>query len=98
MLCAVYKSAKKADTFLYIAKRDDFSQVPEILMQTFGVPKFVMLVNTTDKRTIAGLATDKFIEKFEEQGFYLQLPPKQEDLMEAHRVKNGLDKIPDIKF
>ncbi len=98
MLCAVYKSLKKADTFLYVEKRDDFSKVPKGLLETFGTPIFVILINTEKKTSVAGLAQSDFIRKFEENKFYLQLPPKTEDLMEAHRLANGLDKVPDVKF
>ncbi|KFE07024.1 ycgL domain protein [Vibrio cholerae] len=45
MLCSIYKSPKKEGTYLYIPKRDDFSQVPDTLKQMFGKPIFVMLVN-----------------------------------------------------
>ena len=36
MLCAIYKSKKKPGSYLYIAKREDFSQVPEVLLSHFG--------------------------------------------------------------
>lgn len=29
MLCSIYKSSKKEGTYLYIPKKDDFSQVPD---------------------------------------------------------------------
>ncbi len=38
MLCSIYKSPKKEGTYLYIPKRDDFSQVPDTLKQMFGKP------------------------------------------------------------
>ncbi len=56
MLCAVYKSRKKADTYLYINKRDDFSEVPKMLLETFGLPKFVMLVPLHKPRKIANIS------------------------------------------
>jgi len=43
MLTAVYKSKKKADTFLFVEKRDDFSKVPEPLLAMFGQPIYVMI-------------------------------------------------------
>ena len=35
MLTAVYKSKKKADTYLFVEKREDFSRVPDALLATF---------------------------------------------------------------
>ena len=43
MLCAVYKSRKKAETYLFIERREDFSRVPEALMSTFGRPELVLM-------------------------------------------------------
>ena len=45
MLCAIYKSKRKPGCYLYISKRDDFSAVPDILMQSFGKPQFLMPFN-----------------------------------------------------
>ena len=45
MLCSVYKSSKKAQTYLFINKRDDFSDVPETLMKMFGTPIMVTVLN-----------------------------------------------------
>ena len=45
MLCAIYKSKKKPGSYLYIAKREDFSQVPEVLLSHFGKPELVMMFN-----------------------------------------------------
>ena len=91
MLCAIYKSPKKTETYLYVAKRDDFSEVPTPLMDTFGVPKFVMLFNLAGEKQLQRTANDKVLNEIKEKGFYLQLPPKSESLLEQHRTSLGLD-------
>ncbi|AEA78902.1 Protein YcgL [Vibrio cholerae LMA3984-4] len=58
MLCSIYKSPKKEGTYLYIPKRDDFSQVPDTLKQMFGKPIFVMLVNL-EQRQLAQVNVEK---------------------------------------
>lgn len=83
-LCAVYKSPKRADTYLYVAKRDDFERVPKALMTQFGRPKFVMLVPFSKHEKLANIDKAKFISKLEMEGFYLQMPPKTENLLEEH--------------
>lgn len=98
MLCAVYKSRKKADTYLYINKRDDFSGVPRMLLDTFGVPKFVMLVPLHKPRSIANISIETLTKHLREKGFYLQLPPTEESLLSEHRRSKGLDAQPDKKF
>ena len=45
MLCAIYKSLRKPGCYLYISKRDDFSAIPDVLMQSFGKPQFLMPFN-----------------------------------------------------
>ncbi|KZN35889.1 YcgL domain-containing protein [Pseudoalteromonas luteoviolacea] len=89
MLSAVYKSSKKADTYLFIEKRDDFSKVPAPLMSTFGTPIYVMLVDLA-KRERLGVADLSLVkEKLIEQGFYLQIPPPQENLLDEFKKLNG---------
>ncbi|MFQ3206918.1 MAG: hypothetical protein ACI9IT_001063 [Glaciecola sp.] len=98
MLCAVYKSRKKADTYLYINKRDDFSEVPKMLLEAFGLPKFVMLVPLHKPRKIANISIEKLTKNLKEKGFYLQIPPTEESLLSQHRRSQGLNEQPDKKF
>jgi uncharacterized protein YcgL (UPF0745 family) len=90
-LAAVYKSLRKADTYLYVPKKDDFSQVPEALMTRFGKPKFVMPLPLPCPKKLVGVDEAKLVAALEEQGFYLQLPPLSESLLEEHRKSLGLD-------
>jgi uncharacterized protein YcgL (UPF0745 family) len=90
MLAAVYKSSKKADTYLFIEKRDDFSKVPDPLMATFGTPIFVIIVDLA-KRTKLGVADLCNVkQKLIDDGFYLQLPPPQENLLDELKRQNGV--------
>ncbi|WP_105189319.1 MULTISPECIES: YcgL domain-containing protein [unclassified Pseudoalteromonas] len=92
MLCAVYKSKKKADTYLYLPKRDDFSDVPQPLMDMFGTPQFVMLINLATKTQLALADLAKVKEQLSEQGFYLQLPPPTENMLDEFRKQNGVER------
>ncbi|WP_046005218.1 YcgL domain-containing protein [Pseudoalteromonas rubra] len=90
MLAAVYKSSKKADTYLFIEKRDDFGKVPDPLMATFGTPIFVIIVDLA-KRTKLGVADLSNVkQKLIDDGFYLQLPPPQENLLDELKRQNGV--------
>ncbi|CCQ10622.1 Protein YcgL [Pseudoalteromonas luteoviolacea B = ATCC 29581] len=90
MLTAVYKSTKKADTYLFVEKRDDFSKVPEPLMHTFGRPNFVMLINLAarDKLGVADLNSVR--SALLDKGFYLQLPPPEKNLLSEFKKQNGV--------
>lgn len=86
MLCAVYKSRKKADTYLFIERRDDFSRVPEILLTTFGPPLLVMVTKLNPARPLGMSDIGKVMNALREQGYYLQLPPPVESLLEEHKA------------
>ncbi|MDH2925509.1 hypothetical protein EV693_10548 [Nicoletella semolina] len=80
MLCAIYKSPKKSEMYLYIEKRDEFSVVPEALLQQFGKPELVMLFNLVGEKQLQRVGNQEVIRAIQEQGFYLQMPPPPENL------------------
>lgn len=81
MLCAVYRSPKKAFTYLFVKQRDKFGDVPEGLMATFGTPQLVTIVNLASRNKLAMADIEKVKSELADKGFYLQLPPPQEDLL-----------------
>jgi len=84
MLCCVYKSSKKAQTYLFINKRDDFAVVPEALMKMFGRPVMVTVINLATKVKLGFADLDKVKSNLIEQGYYLQLTPQEDDLLKDH--------------
>ena len=89
MLCTIYKSLNKADTYLYIEKRDDFSKVPPSLLETFGKPAFVMLINFDKHPKLALADKQTVMNQLEKNGFYLQIPPPVENLLDKHLEANN---------
>ncbi|MFQ3289206.1 MAG: hypothetical protein ACI93V_001429 [Alteromonadaceae bacterium] len=85
MLCAIYKSPKKANTYLFVKTRDDFSDVPAALITTFGSPILVTLVNLATKKKLGFADLKKVENNLTEQGYYLQLPPPQVNLLNEHK-------------
>jgi len=75
MLCSIYKTNKKEGMYLFISRRDDFSQVPETLLSMFGQPKLVVTMNLTETRKLQFADTEKVLENLTTTGFYLQMPP-----------------------
>jgi len=75
MLCFIYKSLKKDYLYLYITKKDDFSQVPEALFNSMGKMEFVMELELSAERKLANEDAVKVIASLQEKGFFVQLPP-----------------------
>ena len=93
MICAVYKSLKKEATYLYVERRDDFSRVPSALLDIFGRPQFVMLLPLKADRPLAFVDAEQLRQALQTQGYLLQLPPPEENLLKQHRQQLGLDRI-----
>jgi uncharacterized protein YcgL (UPF0745 family) len=91
MLCAIYKSSKKQETYLYVPGRDDFSKVPERLLKTFGTPVFLMIMPLKKDRDMARVDINKLRTELKTKGFYLQLPPPTENLLKTHLQQQNSD-------
>ncbi len=63
MLCAIYKSLRKPGCYLYISKRDDFSAVPDVLIQSFGKPQFLMPFNLKGSKPLVHVDKNEVMEK-----------------------------------
>lgn len=79
MMCFVYRSKLKSDTYLYVPKKDDFEAVPEALMRQFGEPEFSLVVQLDKRERLAQVDIEKVRQAMSDPGFYLQLPPSNHD-------------------
>tara|TARA_Y100000588_G_C13992514_1_gene812095 strand:+ start:185 stop:466 length:282 start_codon:yes stop_codon:yes gene_type:complete len=91
MLTAVYKSKKKADTYLFVEKREDFSRVPDALLATFGQPHYVMMINLASRKKLGVADLEAVKQALIEHGFYLQLPPPEENLLTEFKKDKGAE-------
>jgi uncharacterized protein YcgL (UPF0745 family) len=71
----VYKSLKKADTYVYLAARDDFTRLPEPLRTQLGALEFVLDVALTPERKLAREDVAVVRDNLMSRGFHLQFPP-----------------------
>ena len=78
MQCAIYKSRKKQDTYLYLAAKDDFSHVPEPLLKLIGEPVHVMDLELSPERKLALEDTAEVLHNLRERGWHLQMPRQEE--------------------
>ena len=79
MLAHVYKSPKRADTYVYLAARDDFGRIPEPLRGRLGRLQFVLDVDLAPGRTLATEDPDVVRANLVARGFHLQFPPSAAD-------------------
>ena len=75
MQCFIYKSLKKDELYLYLDKKDDFSALPEALLQSFGKLSFVMELELSPQRKLAREDVEKVIAGLRNKGFFVQMPP-----------------------
>jgi uncharacterized protein YcgL (UPF0745 family) len=87
MLCTIYKSSKKQQTYLFVNNRGEFSDVPEALMKMFGTPTLVTVMNLAKKDKLALADIEKVKENLSEKGYYLQLPPPVDNLLDQHKAE-----------
>lgn len=74
--CAIYKSSKKPDTYLFVETQGEFDRVPKTLLDMLGQLEFVMTLDL-DRRQKLAQADPRDVKKWIlEQGYFLQLPPK----------------------
>lgn len=79
MQCYVYRSRRKPGAFLFLAERDNFSTVPQPLLNLFGVPEFSFEFDISVDRTLMIKANTAEIRRLiTTNGFFLQLPPSEE--------------------
>ncbi|MBJ3813754.1 hypothetical protein F9C28_02100 [Shimwellia pseudoproteus] len=84
MFCVIYRSSKRDQTYLYVEKKDDFSRVPEELLNSFGRPVLAMIFPLDGSKRLANADISVVKKALEEQGYYLQLPPPPESLLKMH--------------
>ena len=79
-LCVVYKSMRKAGAYLYVVEADDFTAVPATLRDMLGRLEFVMELQLAPERKLAHADVARVIDALSGQGYYLQLPPSEQDV------------------
>lgn len=77
MHCFVYASLRKADTYLWLARRDDFGVLPESLVLMLGDLRFVLEVELHPERRLPMEDARTVVEHLVTQGWHLQLPPSE---------------------
>ena len=75
--CYIYKSLRKPETYLFVLKEDDFSKVPQALLQALGKVEKVIDIDLTPERKLARGNAQQILQDLKQSGFHLQLPPNK---------------------
>jgi hypothetical protein len=89
MLCHIYRSNRKADTYLYLVDKDDFSVIPVDLLRIFGPPEFSFSFDLSVERALAREDSSEVMENLDTQGYHLQL--RDDLLVEQMLALKGLN-------
>lgn len=79
VMCSVYRSRRKAGMYLYVPKGASLDALPEALMAVFGRPEHSMDLLLRRERPLARADVGEVMAALADKGFYLQMPPGDED-------------------
>lgn len=74
----VYKSLRKADTYVFLREAGGFDVLPAALAERLGELVFVIEVELSAQRRLAREDVVAVMDNLRGQGFHLQLPPPPE--------------------
>jgi len=79
LLCSVYRSSKKEGMYLYVRRGTDLATLPEGLMKVFGLPGHALDLLLSAEKKLARADSATVMAQIREQGFYLQMPPAEQE-------------------
>jgi uncharacterized protein YcgL (UPF0745 family) len=88
-ICSIYRSSKHEGMYLYVDKNEDMERVPAQLLKRFGKPEFAMTLLLHPERELARVDVQKVLLEIEEQGFFLQIPPRPDEVMRQIHENNS---------
>lgn len=74
MKCAIYKSGKKTDCYLFVEQEDSFERVPETLLKMLGALEHVMTIDLDERKKLSQADPVEVKKLIIEQGYFLQMP------------------------
>lgn len=80
--CWIYRSDRKAETYIYLARENDKDAVPSGLLTVLEPLAFVMELELHAERTLARADVVTVMEELRSRGFYLQMPPTEVEKLE----------------
>ncbi|MEQ9546502.1 YcgL domain-containing protein [uncultured Marinobacter sp.] len=84
---SVFRSSKKADTYIYVRRGQVWDDLPESLRGIFGAPVHAMDLVLTPDRKLARTDGRQVLDAIEDKDFYLQMPEEKEGYVVDFRKK-----------
>lgn len=76
--CWVYRSPRKHEMYIYLAREDGFDALPSGLRESFGEPILVIELELSPDRKLAREDVGRVMSNLRDRGFHLQMPPNLE--------------------
>lgn len=89
LIVSVYRSKRKEGMYLYVEKSEGLETLPEPLLKQFGVPEHAMVLVLTPEKKLANADVEKVMQAVKNEGFYLQMPPRVDQIMSEIAEKNS---------
>lgn len=87
--CIIYRSNRKTDTYLYLRKGFDYKDLPAELAKLLGETEVIMNLDLSAREKLAYANITQVKTALKEQGYYLQLPPKESiEAMLTNKLSN----------
>lgn len=86
-ICQIFRSPRKPEMYLYVDKAEGLAQVPEPLLAQFGEPHPLMVLALDAGRKLARVQAAEVLAKIDSQGFFLQMPPTDAQLLQREGVR-----------
>lgn len=84
MICAIYRSKRKIDTYVYVLKQEDESNnldiVPDVIHEGMGELTYVMDLDLESRDSLARVDIEAVKRSLKEKGLYIQMPPSQAEM------------------
>ena len=75
MQCFVYKSLRKAETYVFLKSAETVDVLPGPIAEQLGTLAFVIEIELSAKRKLARADVDEVMVNLDAQGYHLQFPP-----------------------
>ena len=89
LITNVYRSKRKEGMYLYVEKSAGLENLPAALLKQFGTPEHAMVLVLTPEKKLANADIRKVIKAVQTEGFYLQMPSKNDQPMAEIAEKNS---------
>ena len=70
----VYRSPKKAQTYVYLPSDQDYDSLPEAFIEQFGDGTLFLTFELNENKKLAQVEAKTVLTALRNQGFFLQLP------------------------